>query len=158
MDKTFFIMNSGEVRTFYTATFTPEEGVQILVYDRDTTERTTVLDQAEVKYVLNEQSNHYNLILKEFLLFLNKDLADRPILRQFISELWNEDYEAANETLLDNPTVGEDFVDYMQVLIINKSFDESVLRYFNAVYCEQEMYLPKCNNAWLRGELLFAGK
>lgn len=151
-DKTFFITYAGDVHTYHKTNTDPENGLQILVYDRDSSTGLTPLNLEEVKYTLTEYSEQYNMLLKDFLKFLATDLSTYPLLQKYITQIWNGDYEEAFQTQFEDVSLPEKFTDYMQDLIERKAFDECALRYFNAVFCEQEVTYCKYNKEWLLSE------
>lgn len=148
-DKSYFIMQDGEVFTYYKTTVTEQDGVQLLVYDRTSPRGLTPLNTQDVKYILNENSKHYNDTLKFFLKFLSNDLKNRPTLHAYIIHIWNGDSNKASELYDEDCTLPEQFGAYMEELINREAFDEASVRYFNAVYFEQEVIYPKYSEDWL---------
>jgi hypothetical protein len=142
-------MNNGEVYTYHNVLLGEDNGLNILVYDRNSSSGLSVLNLDEVKATLTEYSENYNILLKEFLKFLSKDLRNEPLLQKYIAGIWNDDLDVVDDAYDEDYSLPERFIAYMDELIERSVFDEVAVRYFNAVYCEQEITYPKYNKNWL---------
>jgi len=149
-DKTFFIMNDGDVKTYYRSRLIDGQ-IQILVYDRTSITGVTPLNTQNLKTILTEYSNVYCNKLKGFIKFLYTDLHQqkKDLLYEYIAHIWNGNEIKAGECYDEDCTLPEQFEAYMQELIDRDARDPDVVHYFHAVYCEQEITYPKYSEEWL---------
>jgi len=152
-EKSYLIMRGGQVYTFC-RTRISDMGKSILVYDRNELCGLSVVDPKEVEAVLTEYSEEYNTALEAFLIFVSKDLENKSLLRKYIFAIWVGDGEAADACAEEDISLVEQFIFYMEDLINNKRYkDTSIVRYFNEIFCEQELIYPKYGDEWLKYHL-----
>lgn len=148
-DKTFFIMQDGEVYTYFRTGMRNNRIVYIFVYDRTSSTGISILDWRNVKSILTEGTEEYDNKLKEFMKFLYNDLKDNKMLYRYICHIWNGNSDAAFDLYNEDCSLSEQYIKYMQELINRNAFDSDIVNYFYKVYCEQEITYPKYSEEWL---------
>lgn len=152
-DKSYLIMKGGTVYTFC-RTRNTDDGKKILVYDRNELCGLNLVQEEDIELVLTEYSEEYNNELEELLIFISRDLKTKPLLRRYILAIWAGDGETAEKCAEEDISLVEQFIFYMEDLIEKERYQNlSVVRYFNAVFCEQELIYPKYNDSWLKYHL-----
>jgi len=149
-DKSFFILEDESVKTYY-GTEMLGETIRILVYDRESPLGICVLDTSQIKTIINEYSNEYSNNLKSLLCKITKDLnhPEKELLHHYISAIWNEDVEAAEECYWEDCALPEKFIAYMESLLENCTSDRDTILFFKERYCDQELIYPKYSKEWL---------
>lgn len=153
-DKSFFVMEDESVKTYY-GTEVIDGTAQILVYNWENPLGICILDTSEIKTVINEHSNEYSNNLKSLLCKIAKDLnlPEKRLLHNYISSIWNEDMETAEECYWEDCCLPEKFIAYMETLLDNCTSDRDTVLVFKERYCDQELVYPKYSKEWLKNYL-----
>ncbi|MDR1753752.1 MAG: hypothetical protein LBR74_02455 [Eubacterium sp.] len=112
-NKTYFITHTQGIKQFHALKATAD-GIQL--YVRGNGEVNT-LDYNDIGYILAENRAEYFGVADNFIQFLKTDLADAPLLFDFILAIWNEDFSKADVIFAGDESITSQFIRYMHTLV-----------------------------------------
>lgn len=141
-DKTYFFTNNG-VKVLKSIILNDKNKITLHVYDRMDRDKSQVLNINDINYILTKDSEEYYRIIKEFLIFLGKDLAPKnKLIYDLLIALWNHDDEKATALIDEYTGLEEEMQEYLETLFNTKYSVAAKL--FEEILYYQEFVYYKC--------------
>ena len=126
-DKTYFDTYTQGIKQFRTLEATAE-GIIIYVYGKGGEVET--IDHKEIKHIIIENKPETFGNADKFIRFLKSELADKPLLFDFILALWNEDYSRTDAIVREDACIIESVLTYLHSLVEIRDFNSLLSNIF----------------------------
>jgi len=146
-DKTFFIMENDEVKTYHKCIVNKEFKIVVCVYERNIPYKLAHLVPEDVVETITEHSEDYIKRMGKLIHFISKTLKN-TLLRDYVINIWNGNKEEAEQCFLEDSSVTEKFLLYCNQLIQTYT-DKNIVLLFKELYFEQEVIHAKYSLEWI---------
>ena len=126
-DKTYFDTYTQGIKQFRKLEATAD-GIRIHVYGNKG--KIEIIDYKEIKQIIIENKPETFGNADKFIRFLKSDLADKPLLFDFILALWNEDYRKADAIVRKDASIIESALTYMHSIVEIPDFNSLLSNIF----------------------------
>lgn len=120
-----------------------DDKIILTVYDRMYENKSQILNLSEINHVLTKHTNEYNKLIKNFLIYLGKNLAPQnKHMYDLIIALWNKDCQTVSNLIYEYTGLEEEMQDYFRSLF--NSEHNIAARLFEEILYNQEFAYYTC--------------
>lgn len=144
-------MKDGSVKTFYRVKIN-NGVVNIYVFNRNSDEGEDILNLDDVCETYTAGTKKFDLALYKLVNFISDDLISNIPLRKFFIEVWNEFSDKIFDMQFENPSLPEQFREYLDAL--EKTYENPyIVSFFKEKYYFQKFKFVPYSQEWFKHHL-----